>query len=108
MMTPADSQTAATPVHLTIFINLFADADSRAPFTSAHISAGDAVDELATSIEMGFGPHQGTLKVETVGNRLVATAVDLSAQVEAYRRELQADELADRRHAASCRKPSRL
>jgi hypothetical protein len=108
MMTPADSQTAATPVHSTLFINLFTDADSRAPFTSAHISAGDAVDELATSTEMGFGPHQATLKVETVGNQLVATAVDLSAEVEAYRRELQADELADRRHAASCRKPSSL
>jgi hypothetical protein len=108
MMTPADSPTAATPVHPTLFINLFADADSRAPFTSAHISAADAVDELATSTEMGFGPHQATLKVETVGNRLVATAVDLSAEVEAYRRELQADALADRRHAASCRKPSSL
>jgi hypothetical protein len=108
-MTPADSRTdSSTPVPPTLFINLFADADSRAPFTSAHMSAGDAVDELATSTEMGFGPHQATLKVETVGNRLIATAVDLSAQVEAYRRELQADELADQRHAASCRKPSSL
>ena len=108
-MTPAEPRSdSSTPVHPTIYINLFADADSRAPFTSAHLSVGDAVDELATSAEMGFGPHQATLKVETVGNRLVVAAVDLSAEVEAHRRELCADEPHARHHAAACRKPSSL
>jgi hypothetical protein len=108
-MTPAESRSdSSTPVHPTLYINLFADADSRAPFTSAHMSAGDAVDELATSAEMGFGPYQATLKVETVDNQLIVAAVNLSAEAEAHRQELRADERQDRHHAAACRKPSSL
>ena len=74
----------------TYWISLFADADSDAPFSSAHTSEAGTVDELADSGEMGFGSHLMTLRIQVAYGGALAEVVDLSAAVSCRRAEIDA------------------
>lgn len=96
---------AATPP-LVFVVNLFADGP-HAPDAVAHRTPGDALEQIANAPHYALGPYLGSVRVERDGrHRLTATALDLTDEAKALRREMEADARLEARHDAGLRIPS--
>jgi hypothetical protein len=78
------------PDRCAFYINLYANPDGPAPYSSAHICLADALDELAHAEADGFGPYQSTIEVTTGPNGSVARMIDLSRAAKVLLLETQA------------------